>query len=167
MIADRRHVTLSWRGRRVDVELIEIDEAGHELEVAAAAAWHRMRDDAAKAGVKLDAKTAYRDAVYQRTLRERWERYRAYETALAAWKAGGKVGDPPAEVEHASPAARPGRSTHEVGESVDIDRQIKKPAETARIDAWLKANAKRFGWVNDVRSEPWHWTYMFGHSVAA
>src|SRR5699024_10606009 len=28
------------------------------------------------------------------------------------------------------------------------------------IQAWLKSNAGRFGWVNDVPSEPWHWSYL-------
>lgn len=166
MSYERRHLTISWRGQRVYLELIEIDDQGHELDIGAASAWHRMRDEAAKAGIKLEANTAFRDRAYQQSLRDKWERYSIYKRKLDEWEAGGKSGEPPAEAPHASPASRPGASTHEIGESVDIDRRIKKPEETAKIDAWLKTNAKRFGWVNDVKSEPWHWTFMFGHAAS-
>jgi D-alanyl-D-alanine carboxypeptidase-like protein len=50
-------------------------------------------------------------------------------------------------------AAAPGRSTHGLGLSADI--RVTDPA-TLR---WLRANAARYGFVNDVPSEAWHWTW--------
>ncbi|QGG97136.1 hypothetical protein GH723_14760 [Actinomarinicola tropica] len=49
-------------------------------------------------------------------------------------------------------AATPGTSNHGWGLSVDLDLN---PAS----EAWMKANAPRFGFVEDVPREPWHWTY--------
>lgn len=48
--------------------------------------------------------------------------------------------------------ASPGHSNHGNGLAVDI--------HPAKIQTWMKANAARFGWVNDVPSEPWHWSYL-------
>ena len=48
--------------------------------------------------------------------------------------------------------ASPGHSNHGNGLAVDI--------HPGPIQAWLKGNAARFGWVNDVPSEPWHWSYL-------
>jgi LAS superfamily LD-carboxypeptidase LdcB len=50
-------------------------------------------------------------------------------------------------------AAAPGHSTHGLGLSADI--QVTDPA-TLR---WLRANAGSYGFVNDVPSEAWHWTW--------
>ena len=49
-------------------------------------------------------------------------------------------------------AAKPGYSNHEGGLSVDIN-------VNAKISNWLKANAAKYGFKNDVANEPWHWTY--------
>ena len=48
--------------------------------------------------------------------------------------------------------ASPGYSNHGNGVAVDI--------HPGPIQTWLKSNAARFGWVNDVPSEPWHWSYL-------
>lgn len=48
--------------------------------------------------------------------------------------------------------ASPGYSNHGNGVAVDI--------HPGPIQAWLKGNAGRYGWVNDVPSEPWHWSYL-------
>ena len=48
--------------------------------------------------------------------------------------------------------ASPGHSNHGNGVAVDI--------HPGAIQAWLKGNAARYGWVNDVPSEPWHWSYL-------
>ena len=50
-------------------------------------------------------------------------------------------------------AAPPGHSTHGLGLSADIN--VTDPA-TLR---WLHAHAKTYGFVNDVPSEAWHWTW--------
>ena len=44
--------------------------------------------------------------------------------------------------------ASPGHSNHGNGLAVDI--------HPVAIQGWMTANAARFGWVNDVPSEPWH-----------
>lgn len=51
-------------------------------------------------------------------------------------------------------AAAPGFSTHQSGLSVDI-----AVAAHPELLAWLRIHARAFGFVNDVSSEPWHWTY--------
>lgn len=47
-------------------------------------------------------------------------------------------------------AASPGTSNHGWGLSLDLD-----PA----AQAWMREHAWRFGFVEDVPREPWHWTY--------
>lgn len=49
-------------------------------------------------------------------------------------------------------AAEPGTSTHGWGLSVDLEVD-------ERTTAWLRANASRFGFAEDVAREPWHYTY--------
>lgn len=83
-------------------------------------------------------------------------------------------------------AAKPGHSTHQEGKSVDIkgctryfsNSEIKKkPLKTRRwikksckkmsngyscrtiLFWWLKNNASKFNFYNDVEGEPWHWTH--------
>jgi len=50
-------------------------------------------------------------------------------------------------------AARPGYSNHQGGRSVDID------VVSDRTLNWLRRNAGRFNFTNDVPHEPWHWTH--------
>lgn len=52
--------------------------------------------------------------------------------------------------------AKPGWSNHQDGTSIDIGNV--GGFDTAAY-AWLKANAINYGFVNDVKSEWWHWTY--------
>lgn len=49
-------------------------------------------------------------------------------------------------------AATPGTSNHGTGISIDIHPEA--------IQRWLRSNASRFGWVAEVSSEPWHWSYL-------
>lgn len=53
-------------------------------------------------------------------------------------------------------AARPGTSNHGWGVAVDFT------GLTARALAWLRENAIKFGFLNDVASEVWHYTYQEG-----
>lgn len=52
--------------------------------------------------------------------------------------------------------ARPGFSNHQQGLSMDIGGV---GGFGTRAYNWLRANAGRFGFVNDVAGEFWHWTY--------
>ncbi len=49
-------------------------------------------------------------------------------------------------------AAAPGRSHHGWGLAVDLYLQ-------GEASTWLRKNASRYGFFNDVAGEPWHWTY--------
>ena len=49
-------------------------------------------------------------------------------------------------------AAQPGTSQHGWGLAVDLDLD-------ARAQAWMRANAGGFGFVEDTPREPWHWAY--------
>jgi LAS superfamily LD-carboxypeptidase LdcB len=49
-------------------------------------------------------------------------------------------------------AAKPGTSDHGWGMAVDLDLNPK-------AQAWMRANAGRFGFVEDTPREPWHWAY--------
>jgi LAS superfamily LD-carboxypeptidase LdcB len=49
-------------------------------------------------------------------------------------------------------AARPGFSNHESGRALDIGMD-------GGVRAWMSANAKRYGFKQTVRGEPWHWEY--------
>lgn len=49
-------------------------------------------------------------------------------------------------------AAAPGTSDHGWGRSVDLGLD-------ARAQQWMRANGPRYGFVEDVPREPWHWTF--------
>ncbi len=53
-------------------------------------------------------------------------------------------------------AARPGYSNHQGGTSADLSVPGGYGSSTYR---WLSNNARRYGFVNDVSGEPWHWTF--------
>ena len=53
-------------------------------------------------------------------------------------------------------AARPGHSNHQGGISMDLSNVGGYGTAAYR---WLQANAGRFGFVNDVGGESWHWTF--------
>ena len=50
-------------------------------------------------------------------------------------------------------AARPGTSNH--GWGMAVDANVNDP----RTLQWLKTNGPRFGWVEAVPREPWHWEF--------
>lgn len=50
-------------------------------------------------------------------------------------------------------AAVPGTSNHGWGLAVDVD--VTEPATAA----WMRANAYKYGFVEAVPREPWHWEY--------
>ncbi len=50
-------------------------------------------------------------------------------------------------------AATPGTSMH--GWGVAVDLQLDSTAQ-----AWMRRNAGRFGYVENVSREPWHWQYV-------
>ncbi|UDY37522.1 M15 family metallopeptidase [Dermatobacter hominis] len=116
-------------GRIPADRLTRIAGTEHRLWAPAADAFERLRAAAAADGVAIGITDSYRDHATQVDLAERKGLYRN----------GGL-------------AAVPGTSTHGWGKSLDLDLD-----PTAR--SWMRANAGRFGFVEDVPREPWHWTY--------
>jgi muramidase (phage lysozyme) len=54
-------------------------------------------------------------------------------------------------------AAVPGRSNHGWGLALDLGGGANNPRSPQHI--WLQQNASKFGFVNNVPGEPWHWEY--------
>jgi hypothetical protein len=102
---------------------------GEKLLAPAARQFRRMDAAARAAGLDLHVNSGYRGYAEQAQL------YRDYQNGTG------------------NLAAPPGRSTHGVGLSADID--VNNP----KVLAWLRENAGKYGFVNDVPSEKWHWTY--------
>ncbi|HEV2780934.1 MAG TPA: D-alanyl-D-alanine carboxypeptidase family protein [Actinophytocola sp.] len=103
---------------------------GEKLLEPVARAFRRMDAAARAAGLDLHVNSGYRSYAEQAQL------YRDYQNGTG------------------NLAAPPGRSTHGLGLSADIN--VTNP----RVQAWLRENAAKYGFVNDVASEPWHWTYQ-------
>jgi peptidoglycan hydrolase-like protein with peptidoglycan-binding domain len=115
-------------GRLPDSALTGVGD-GRRMYTPAAQAFSRLDAAARAAGHDLHVNSGYRTYGEQAAL------YQAYRNGTG------------------NLAAAPGRSTHGLGLSADI--QVTDPA-TLR---WLRDNAGRYGFVNDVPSEAWHWTW--------
>ena len=102
---------------------------GEKLTKVAAAQFREMDAAARAAGIDLRVNSGYRTYAEQASL------YDAYIHG------------------HGNLAAAPGTSTHGLGLSADID------VRDSRTLNWLRHHAGAYGFVNDVPSESWHWTY--------
>lgn len=120
------------RGRKTPISLVRID--GEPIERATAEAYWAMRAAAAADGVELTIFSAFRSHEQQRYF------YECFKSCSC---------------NNCSPAAKPGYSNHQMGRAVDI-------AMWPGVLPWLEANAKRFGFVDPVPSEPWHWELRRG-----
>ena len=109
--------------------LTPIDPHGNKLAGPAAQSFRAMATEATLAGVKLEVNDSYRSYDEQVDVAKR----------KGLYSQGGL-------------AAAPGTSTHGLGMSVDIELD-------AKSRSWMQANGGRFGFVADVKGEPWHWTY--------
>jgi hypothetical protein len=89
----------------------------------------RMKAAARAAGIDLHVNDGYRDYAEQARL------YELYQSGRG------------------NLAAPPGQSNHGLGISVDIN------IPDQRTYQWLAKHADEYGFVNDVPSENWHWTY--------
>lgn len=101
----------------------------HRLWDPAARAFDRMEADAAAQGVTIGITDSYRTFSEQERLAEQ----------KGLYSQGGL-------------AATPGTSNHGWGVAVDLDLDD-------RAQAWMRENGWRYGFVEDVPREPWHWTY--------
>jgi D-alanyl-D-alanine carboxypeptidase len=115
---------------RIPKEMLEeVGIGSHRLQTDAAQAFKLMRAAAAADGVDIDITDSYRSYDAQVDLAERKGLHK-----------------------HGGLAATPGTSNHGWGLSIDVDVD-------AKGQAWLDQNAARYGFVEDVTREPWHWTF--------
>jgi LAS superfamily LD-carboxypeptidase LdcB len=120
-------------GRIPETALAPVGIGEHRLARDAAAAFVRMRADASAAGVAIGLEDSYRTYDEQVDLARR----------KGLYSQGGL-------------AAAPGSSNHGWGLAIDVDVD-------ARGQQWLRDNGHRYGFVEDVPREPWHWTYRPDH----
>lgn len=106
---------------------------GHRLWTPAARSLEALRAAAARDGVRIGVTDSYRPYDVQVDLVRR----------KGLYSQGGL-------------AAVPGTSDHGWGIAVDLDLDSK-------AQAWMRTHAGRFGFVEDVPREPWHWAYRPTH----
>lgn len=128
-LAPPTELVVHGNGRVPTDALSPVGETGHHLWAPAAQGLDRLIDAAAADGVTVGITDSYRPIDVQERL--------AREKGL--YHQGGL-------------AAVPGTSNHGWGIATDLD--LDAPAL-----AWMRSNAWRYGFVEDVPREPWHWTY--------
>ncbi|MHA7132808.1 M15 family metallopeptidase [Oerskovia turbata] len=116
-------------GRIPRAALQEVGTTGHRLWAPAGQALESLMAAAAREGVQIGITDSYRSFDAQVDVAQR----------KGLYSQGGL-------------AAEPGTSPHGWGLAVDLDLD-------GRAQAWMRANAGRFGFVEDTPREPWHWVY--------
>jgi LAS superfamily LD-carboxypeptidase LdcB len=120
----------SWGNGRIPPFLLEsIGQGDHRLARDAAVAFKAMAADARRDGVTLTVSDSYR----------------SLDEQAAMVDSQGHYGE-------GGLAAEPGTSAHGWGLAIDLDLN-------SRATTWMRANAGRYGFAEDVPREPWHWTY--------
>lgn len=123
-------IKATWQNGRVpEAHLVPLRQAGQRLAAPAAAAFTEMEAAARASGIPLRVTDSYRSYEQQVDVAQR----------KGLYSEGGL-------------AARPGSSQHGWGLAVDLDLD-------QRAQDWMRANGPRFGFVEDVPREPWHWTF--------
>lgn len=117
-------------GRVPAAALMPIEQSGHRLYAPAAEAWDDLVATAASDGIEIRITDSYRSYDNQVDLARR----------KGLYSEGGL-------------AAKPGTSNHGWGLAVDAD--VTDPT----VLAWIRENGPRFGWVEAVPREPWHWEF--------
>ncbi len=109
--------------------LSQVGETRHRLWAPAADSLTRLMADARRAGVTIGITDSYRPYAEQVDLARR----------KGLYSQGGL-------------AAKPGTSDHGWGMAVDLDLN-------STAQAWMRANAGRYGFTENTPREPWHWAY--------
>jgi LAS superfamily LD-carboxypeptidase LdcB len=109
--------------------LAEVGNTGHKLWAPAAEQLTKMMADAKKDGVTIGITDSYRSYDEQVSLAKR----------KGLYSQGGL-------------AAKPGTSEHGWGMATDLDLN-------AKALSWMRANAARYGFDENVPRETWHWAY--------
>lgn len=107
-----------------------VGDTGHKLWQPAAQQLERLIADAARDGVTIGITDSYRTYESQVDLAQR----------KGLYSQGGL-------------AAKPGTSDHGWGLATDL-------ALDGKAQAWMRANAGRYGFVENTPREPWHWAYQ-------
>ena len=125
--------------KRVEIEEIDLG-CGVYLKHDTAVAFRGMKTCAGEAEITLKANSGWRSYTHQKILYEQWMQ--------------GKRKCRP---------ARPGYSKHHGGTCVDINRSHDDPDGEGPLegatDCWLRENARRWGFVQNVPGELWHWEH--------
>ncbi len=116
-------------GRLPDSMLYSIGQGNHRLARPAADAYIRLANAARRDSVSLGVTDSYRDYAGQVGVADK----------VGLYNQGGL-------------GAVPGTSNHGWGLAVDLDLDVK-------AQSWMRNNAWRYGFFEDVAGEPWHWTY--------
>jgi zinc D-Ala-D-Ala carboxypeptidase len=116
-------------GKIPPTALGEVGSTGHKLWSPAAESLNKMIADAKKDGVTIGITDSYRSYDEQVDVARR----------KGLYSQGGL-------------AAKPGTSEHGWGMATDLDLNSK--AQT-----WMRANGEKYGFVENVPREPWHWAY--------
>jgi D-alanyl-D-alanine carboxypeptidase len=109
--------------------LSPVGNTGHRLWAPAASSLTSLMADAKKDGVTIGITDSYRPYDEQVDLAKR----------KGLYSQGGL-------------AAKPGTSEHGWGMAADLDLDSKG-------QAWMRQNAAKYGFVNNVSRESWHWAY--------
>lgn len=109
--------------------LSPVGSTGHKLWQPAAQQLERLLGDAAAQGVDIGITDSYR----------------TYDTQVDLVRRKGLYSQ-------GGLAARPGTSDHGWGLAVDLDLD-------AKAQAWMRANAGRYGFAESTPREPWHWSF--------
>jgi peptidoglycan hydrolase-like protein with peptidoglycan-binding domain len=126
-----KQVTAYHQGRPSTITVAPVGN-GQYLRVDAAQKFKAMQAAARAAGVNLTATSGFRTMEQQRVL------YQKYLNGTG------------------NLAAKPGYSNHQGGISMDIGGV---GGYNTKAYNWLKNNAAKYGFQNDVRGEYWHWTF--------
>jgi zinc D-Ala-D-Ala carboxypeptidase len=109
--------------------LEKVGNTGHKLWAPAAENLNRMMQDAKAQGVHIGITDSYRPYEEQVDLARR----------KGLYSQGGL-------------AAKPGTSEHGWGMATDLDLN-------GKALTWMRANAEKYGFVENVPRESWHWAY--------
>jgi D-alanyl-D-alanine carboxypeptidase len=109
--------------------LAQVGDTRHRLWAPAAGSLNQMIADAKRDGVHIGITDSYRPYAEQVDLARR----------KGLYSQGGL-------------AAKPGTSEHGWGMATDLDLNSKALG-------WMRQNAERYGFVNNVPREDWHWAY--------
>jgi peptidoglycan hydrolase-like protein with peptidoglycan-binding domain len=129
--AGGKQVTAYTQGRPSTITVVPVGN-GQYMRADAARNFKAMQAAASQAGINLTATSGFRTMEQQRVL------YQKYLNGTG------------------NLAAKPGYSNHQSGISMDIGGV---GGYNTKAFNWLKNNAAKYGFVNDVRGEYWHWTF--------